>query len=309
MIKFLDALAKGMPKNERLIFCGFVGDPNSAPPNAWRPMSWQPGDNVPINPQHSNGYITVSSFRRAPDKSWRRRTDLFGHGLAIMVDDVGTKVERSVVESIAPSAIIETSPGNEQWWYFLEATDDKLMFDAVIKAFIRQALLGSDPGMNGVNRVGRIPGFINGKAIHEGWRVKLLHLCSLRYELSEIKDLFGLSLAPVRRRRRYAPTDAKDRVALFMTHYNWLVDRGQLKHDRPNAGGWIEMHCPWRDEHTGRADTGAAIAQPSEENEWYGGFQCHHGHCIDRGWSSLTEWMTDINAQELEVINEHAQEK
>lgn len=303
-INFLNALAKGMPKDERLIFCGFAGDPNSAPPNAWRPRPWEPGDELPINPKSTNGYVTVSSFRRAPDRSWRRRTDLFGHGLAVMVDDVGTKVVRKIVIDTVPSVVLETSPGNYQWWYFIEPTDDKLMFDAVIKAFIAQQLLGNDPGMNGVNRVGRIPGYINGKAAYAGWRVKTVNpYRGDRYTIADIRDMFNLTLSPIRRRRRHAPGDAKDRVELFMQHYRWLKTMGVLKHDNPNVGGWVEMHCPWRDEHTARADTGAGISQPSENNEWYGAFQCHHGHCMDRTWSDLTQWMDDINVEELEIAN------
>lgn len=304
-IDFLDMLGCNMPRSERLIFCGFPGDPNTAPSRAWRPRPWRPGEPLPINPNATNGYITVSSFRQSPDKTWRRRTDLFGHGLAVMVDDVGTKVQRGVVQraSIEPSAVIETSPGNEQWWWFLQPTTDKVMFDAVIKAFIEQRLLGDDPGMNGVNRVGRVPGYINGKEKYGGWRVKTLSLDPRFYTIDAVRDAFKLKLEPRRRRRSRAPGDAHDRVKLFMTQYEWMKAMGVLKHERPNAGGWVEIHCPWRDEHTMKADTGAAISMPNEENEWYGGFQCHHGHCIDRTWVDLCEWINDINFEELEAIN------
>lgn len=304
-VEFLNALAAGMPSTERLIFCGFPGDPNTADSKAWRPRAWRPGDELPINPQRTNGYITVSSFKRAADRTWRRRTDCFGHGLAVMVDDVGTKVDGDVVAGKPPSAVVETSPGNYQYWYFIEPTTDKVKFDATIKAFIGQKLLGDDPGMNGVNRVGRVPGFINGKAKYGGdYRVTLNYLDSnVRYSLDDIKSLFKLSLAPVRRRRRRAPPDAEDRVALFMIQYRWLKAMGMLKHEKPNAGGWIEIQCPWIEQHTARANTGAAISMPNLENEWYGGFQCHHGHCMERQWTDLCEWINDINFEELEMIN------
>ena len=316
--RFLKALAQAMPVDQRLIFCGFAGNPETAAPTAWRPRPWKPGDLLPINPHHTNGYITISSFHQSADRSWRRRNEAFGTGLAIMVDDVRTKVPISAVgDAAAPSAIIETSPGNEQWWYFLEPTDDKTMFDATIKAFIASKLMGDDPGMNGVNRVGRIPDFVNGKPKYFAedktpWRVKLVSPRSQlnnRYHLEQIKSMFGLKLSPVRRRRVRAPIDAEYRVKMFMAHYRWLAARGMLKRVKPNLGGWIEMRCPWMDEHTGRADTGAAISQPNEENEWYGGFQCHHGHCIDRNWGTLTEWVAQMAEEELEAINEYHQDE
>lgn len=220
-----------------------------------------------------------------------------------MVDDVGTKVKANAVSMLDPSCVIETSPHNYQYWYFIEPTSDKVMFDAVIKAFIEQKLLGNDPGMNGVNRVGRIPGYVNGKDKYGGWRVKMLQLTPAFYPLEKIREAFKLKLQPVRRRRQRAPIGADERVKLFMTQFNWMKAMGMLKHERPNAGGWIEVHCPWRDEHTLKADTGAAISMPNADNEWYGGFQCHHGHCKDRAWNDLCEWINDINFEELEAIN------
>lgn len=302
-LAFLEALARNAPPDERLIFCGFPGDPNNAPPRAWRPMPYRVGEPLPIRPDRTNGYVSVSSFKRSPDKTWRRRTDQFGSGLAVMVDDVGTKVDYSVVENgLDPSIIIETSPENFQYWYLIQPCHDKVIFDAVIKAFIAQQLLGDDPGMNGVNRVGRVPGFINGKGKYNGWRVCTTAFEDHVYTLEDIREGFGLKLDPVRRKRRRGPPDAEYRVKLFMVFYNWLKAHGMLKHERPNAGGWIEMRCPWVDEHTGRANTGAAISMPNPENEWYGGYQCHHGHCIDRGWAELTDWIADFCATNLESI-------
>lgn len=305
--KFLAALADRMRPDERLIFCGFAGDPNHAPSTAWRPRPWRSGDLLPINPQRTNGYITIASFKQAADNSWRRRSDLFSRGFALMVDDVRTKVPVETVELLSPSAIVETSPGNEQWWYLFDRpVEDKLLFDALIKSFIESNLLGNDPGMNGVNRVGRIPGYINGKEKYNGFRVRLLELNDKRYTVQDLKDAFKLKTRLVRRRARPAPTDARDRIAMFMTHYNWMKQNGMLKASKMNVGGWMDIHCPWTEEHTNRADTGAGISEPSADNEWYGAFQCHHGHCIDRTWRELTDYIATIAEDTLEQINKRA---
>lgn len=300
---FLCALGAGLPDEERLIVCGFAGDPYTAGPSAWKPRPWRPGAGIPLGPG-ANGYVTVASFTRAGDGSFRRRAETFAAGRALMVDDVGTKVDRAVVAGVPPSARVMTSPGNEQWWYFLDTPlRDAARFDAVIRAFITGKLLGADPGMAGIARVGRIPGFINGKAAYGGrYRVTLEELTERRYSVEELLTAFGLELNG----RRQLLTKLVSSVALernnaFLAAYTWLEQHGVLKRDEPDLSGWTEMTCPWVEDHTGGADTGAAIREPSEENDFYGAFRCHHGHCVDKGWRELTEWINDSAVEELEA--------
>lgn len=299
---FLSELAPALPEEERLIVCGFVGDPQHAPPTAWRPRPWRPGRELPLVPA-ANAYITVATFGRSADNSYRRRADTFRAGLALMVDDVGTKVDPAAVKQLPPTARVETSPGNEQWWYVLEEPErDAAAFDAVIRAFIAQRLLGADPGMSGITRVGRLPGFTNGKAQHAGWRCALRELApARRYSTGALLAGFGLQLHGRRApRTRLLTEEALERNRLFAEHFRWLQQRGMLKRAAPDLSGWVEMHCPWRAEHTGAADTGAALREPAAENEYYGAFRCHHGHCEDRGWQDLTDWIAEQSAEELQ---------
>lgn len=299
---FINALARGLDDEERLILCAFTGDPATAGVSAWRPRPWRPGRPIDLLPG-ANAYCTVSAFGRAADNSFRRRAETFRGGLALMVDDVGTKVPRDVVASAPPSARIETSPGNEQWWYFLEAPErDPARFDAIIRAFIRGKLLGADPGMSGVTRVGRLPAHRNGKPHHRGWICRLHELHpDHRWSVESLLAAFGLELLGRREpRARLLTEEALERNRAFGVVYAWLQERRMLKRPGPDLSGWTEMHCPWVDEHTGRADTGAAIRDPAAENEFYGAFRCHHGHCADRGWADLTEWVAERSAEELE---------
>ena len=91
----MNALAADLPAAERLITCGFVGDPNSVGPSAWRPRPWAPDRELIFSPQ-ANAYVTVASFGRAADGSYRRRNECFAAGRAFMVDDVGTKVSPEI---------------------------------------------------------------------------------------------------------------------------------------------------------------------------------------------------------------------
>jgi len=303
---FLDALAAHMPPSQRLILCGFKGDPDTAEPRDWRPRPWSPADEGLPFGRRDNAYVTVSSFGQAPDGTYRRRGDTFAAGHALMVDDVGTKVPRATVAALPPSAVIETSPGNEQHWYFLETPEpDRLRFDSVIRAFISSNLLGNDPGMSGVTRVGRLPGFTNGKPRHAGF-VCAMHKLepAARYSIPALVKAFRLELAGRPAPLRTIPTDvARDRIKAFFAISRFLDHRNMFKRETSDLSGWREMHCPWMDDHSNNADTGAAIREPAPDNGHYGAFRCHHGHCQSRGWRDLTEWAADAAADELEPIN------
>lgn len=299
--EFLVALAQGVDPERRMILCGFEGSPNDAGPSAWKPRPWTTGRPIDM-PRNWNGYVTVASFGRAGDGSFRRRTETFAAGHALMVDDVGTKVSRDAVAALPPTARIETSPGNEQWWYLLaEPERDAARFDGVIRAFISGKLLGADPGMSGVTRVGRLPGFQNAKPAYGGWTVALRELSERRYTVDELLSGFGLQINGRRYARERLPTEeAVERNRAFAAAYKFLDQRNMLKRHEPDPSGWTEMTCPWVDDHTGRADTGAAIREPAAENDFYGAFRCHHGHCIDRGWAELTDWINELALEELE---------
>lgn len=303
-MEFLEALAAGLGTEERLITCGFAGDPNTAPANAWRPRPWGPGRELGLE-RNWNGYVTVASFGRAGDTSFRRRTDCFQAGRALMVDDVGTKVDPAIVAGMPASAIVETSPGNCQWWYFLATPErDREKFDGVIRSFIYGQLLGNDPGMNGVNRVGRIPGFVNGKPKNNGWRCRTVELNDRRWPMEEL--VAGFKLKP--EGRRYAASAMRSETALERAHlwkatFDLLKQLKMIKRHEPDPSGWFEMHCPWIDAHSERADTGAAIRVPHLENGWFGGFKCFHSHGMETGWQELTEWVADAAAMLMEGNN------
>lgn len=317
--RFLLALADRLPDDERMILCGFVGDPDKAPSNAWRPRPWKPGSEIVLN-EKANGYVTVSSFRKADDGTFRRRQDCFAAGRALMVDDVRTKVALELVMGVPPSAIIETSPNNEQWWYFMaEPIRDMSKFDGVIAAFISQKMLGApDPGMAGVNRVARLPGFVNGKAKNKGWVTKLtLFEPERRFWPDQLMTAFGLKYVGF---KQFWPThipampEIRVRLTNWGWNYKWLIDHKMVKKARNyenieaafDASGWTEIHCPWVDEHTGGADTGAAVRMPKHENGYYGAFRCHHGHCADKGWGDLTDWMLEQTTETIEAANANA---
>lgn len=312
--RFLCALAAPMGPEERIVLCGFPGDPYAADMSAWRPHPWAPGQGTPFG-MRCNGYVTVGAFGRAEDRTFRRRKETFAGGLALMVDDVGdpsdkktsARVDKAVIAAFPPSARVLTSPGNEQWWYFFdEPVRDPVLFDGLIRAFISGKLLGADPGMSGITRVGRIPGFLNGKKKYGGEFVcELVELRDERFTPQQLLDGFGLKIQGrnVQPKKLFVLEEAAERNRAFLGVYKWLEQRNMLKRPEPDASGWTEMRCPWVDGHTGAVDNGAAIAEPSDDNGHYGGFRCHHGTCNGRGWKELTEWVNEQSIEELERAN------
>jgi hypothetical protein len=294
-----------------------VGDPGNVPPHAWRPRPWRPGAEIPFS-NNANGYVTVSSFFVAHDGTWRRRIEHFAAGRALMIDDVGTKVQ--VSESWPePSAVIETSPGNFQHWFFLSPPGERDVgyFDGAIRAFIEQKLLdGLDPGMAGVNRVGRLPGHANGKPKYRDERgrpfvTRLVKLDEdLRYTAEGLIRAFDLRVTGnrfIQLDKMVPPMDlVRERVEGFKAVYRYLRERRLLKREGADQGGWIELTCPWTEEHTDEKDNGAAIRKPMMENGFYGAFRCHHGHCEGKGWRELSDWVNAEASADLDAANEHA---
>jgi hypothetical protein len=288
----LQELFKYMPQDERAVMCSVAGDPLHVKPTAWGGTPWAKGDVCPLKPNRNN-YVAISSFGPSPDDNrYRRRKDQFKACHGIMVDDLGTKLDvRSLPQSLIPSLVIETSPGNFQATFFLAEpmTDQAACEDGIRQIIQKLTGGGADPGMAGVTRVLRLLG-INGKEKYavDGvpWSCKV-HVWrpDIRTHWSDLARAFGM----VHHNRRIVePDDAvmRDRMRGFQ-----IVKQGlkQLRLVKREGRGWIDITCPWIHEHTGRADTGTAVNPPAQANGWYGGFKCHHGHCEQRNWGDLED--------------------
>ena len=293
--EFLAELAREVPWDERLVGCWFEGDPNEGNQHKWRPRPITSTTRIPLD---QNTYVTVSAFRRAvtpegDDAGFRRKTEFFARGVALMVDDIGTKAPADIPRRVPPTALIETSPGNFQAWYFLSPAEaDKERFDYAIRAFISARLLGQDPGMAGVNRVGRLPDGINGKAKYakDGQPfAQRVHVWepSRRYTPEQIAQAHGFDLAASQPRTpRRKPSDSKPAGSGYLP----ILEAAGL-YLEPIRGfhGGHRIVCPWHESHTSKDTTGTAYFEPDEQNDGRGGFKCQHGHCSHRTIADL-DW-------------------
>lgn len=315
--QFYDAMKLYVPEEARILYSMFRGDPHSDDPGKWRARVMREPEN--LDPW-ANIYVCVSAMKRNAAGEFRRRKENFAGGLLLMIDDLGTgigaKQGLELIKDLPPTALIETSPDNFQAVYLfdhLESSEKR--FDALIRAFVHNCLLSpQNSGMDGINRVFRPPFGINGKSkyLREGkpWNVRLADWRpECRYSSADIAKHYKLELILENRIKpaaSYMANVKPERRQMFLDAFRVLKSAGMLKRDEPNMGGWIDIVCPWQDTHSDMADNGASIRIPDEENEYYGAFRCHHGHCEGKGWRHLTQWLADESAEILTMVNDNA---
>jgi hypothetical protein len=267
----------------------------------------------------ANQYVCISTFREAAAKERdgktrtraRRRKAQFGQMHALMVDDIGPKVRQDKIK-LPLTCEVETSPGNAQGWYALDPSDpdtrDAGLCAQLIAGMIARGLTKdlTDPGMSGVTRYGRLPAGVNNKPGRAPWRVRLLYIePSRRYRLREIAAAYGITLE--------AKPSKKSASGAYPPSPS-LVPRLAAAglNPREKGDGWHDITCPWVDTHTDARDDGSAYAEPSEANNWQGGFVCHHNCKTKRNIGDLRGWLgaqeADAAAQALAASLLHAGE-
>jgi len=282
----------------------FPGDPSKVEHAMW---AGKPALPLPaFIRDNSNNYVVVSTFNRAEDGRFRRRKACFAGLYMVMVDDVGTKVPfaRLLIE---PTCLVETSPGNFQAWYFLKKPErDRVRAESLVRGMIASGLTsdGSDPGMNGVTRYGRLPVGVNGKskyADNDGnpWVQRVAHWASgVRYSIDSIATAYGVDLSRDTSSRASSMKAVPRQFTVRATGRQVLADvldaAGLYLEPLSGIEGGHRIICPWVHEHTDEDPSGTAYFAPSEENSGSGGFKCQHGHCQHRTIADLTHFVTRL---------------
>lgn len=289
----VDAAARCCP-----IVVSFTGDPSTAPPSAWRGGAWvadrDPG--IELN-NAGNNYFSLGVFEPDDSGRHRRQKSRFKALHAVMLDDVGTKVDIDRL-TLPPTWLLETSPGNHQAGYLLDPPlQDGAEANRLMNAIIAAGLC--DPGSNGpLSRLARLPRGTNGKHAPP-FACRLRQWApELRYSVEQLVDGLQIDLTPAERSRPAGVP--RQRAAMTPGDAVWIPRPGEnavigaLKqrnlYKAPWGGGKHDIVCPWLSEHTDAVDGGTAYFEP--DGSWpIGGFKCFHGHCAGRAVRELLKFL------------------
>jgi hypothetical protein len=334
--EFLRELGRGIPEEER-VMVGYAkeatvqkDETGKALKAGWWPVAWSDGKYIDGN---ANAYACISSSKKTPNprtgtlRYWRGEAS-FGHGLALMVDDVGNgkgskgglalDVVRGILE---PTAIVETSPSNFQCWYFFDQPcADMGLFKAFLVGFVAGVLVnkGGDTTIRDVSRYGRMPVGINNKRTNSGelkypvWdgdgrespvRVRLVSAdYSVRYSMRHIAAKFGFQIVrPVHVRRsdsQLAEVDSDNFYnAIWLRMAVDILNKFQMGEGSngavvQNMSGKYRIVCPWGDEHSNGDSSGAYFRDRIPGAEYDFVFGCAHDTCRKqnkRTWSTFVD--------------------
>jgi len=343
--EFLRELHNGIPADER-VMAGYAEeatvqtDESGKKINAgWWPTPWADGKYINTR---ANCYACISSSIKTPNprtgkmRYWRGEAS-FGHGLALMVDDIGdgkgSKGDLGLEYFdmvLPPTATVETSPGNYQLWYFFDKPVDSLLhFKALLNCFVGSVLKkGGDNTIKDISRYGRMPCGINNKrhgpdgaykyAGKDGkpFQVRLKHAdYSRRYSPEDIARGFGFSIVmPQKPVIQISEDDYKfDAVWLKAAEYicgKMKMGEGSNGEVGMNMSGKFRIRCPWGHEHTNGDPYGAYFRGPIPGAEHEFVFGCGHDTCRKlhrRTWAVFVdEIVMPYIYKRLESINDKA---
>lgn len=276
-----------------------IQDPNRVPtPTDPDAMSWKQEwfrikdlpdglDKWLADHDHKDIYITATLLKDV----YRRDTDIIVNG-AWVLDDVGTKLSKDVVENLLgpPSLAIETSPGNEHWWWFDPAghtPDEHLTGLGHIKAALGVERLDGTSKTHayrapaGTNRKVKYGGNFKVKVVRGTPGVtmtldELVAKCSSAQAFGELFEGAAGKLKPGLTRGSVVDGDNDGPKGPCASLVNpdpilkRLLDSGLVLHDK--GDGRVDIICPNVQEHTGGDPSGTAYVGNKR-------FWCSHDHC------------------------------
>lgn len=138
------------------------------------------------NSQGYNVYVTVNETGGAQGTT--RTRDTVTRFTAVFADDDGKTVAKPY--PLEPSAVIETSPGKKQVYWFIDSQPPNVdEWDGVQQTIVNE--YAGDPNSRDAARILRIPGFYNSKPEYSPPpRVRILSVSDKRYSWDQIVAAF-----------------------------------------------------------------------------------------------------------------------
>lgn len=267
-------------------------------------------------------YFGCSTMRLDDAGDLFNRQSQFGAYYVLIFDDIGTGPGAKIAPGDLPAGmpkptfIVETSLNNFQYGYVFEVPIGDL---EIAKAFQREMIerAGVDPGGMMPNKAVRLPCGFNLKDERKNpdgspfeCRLVLLDPDRLYTPQELLKGVgSGLSWADIEKRavsgggsrrmgttaHRAAPVYRATLDGIVDPVLEWLNTEGLIVSE--GRGDWIDIVCPWAEEHTGgpgRRDksTGYSPVGMGDYPEQRS-FKCLHGHCEGRRTGEFLIWVLE----------------
>jgi len=244
---------------------------------------------------YANQYFTISLFNETHDGLARRRKELFKSTHCIVIDDVGEKISLDLLlDKPAPSWILETSPGSQQWGYILtDPCKKRSLVENLLSGLVSNICpKGIDSGMMGVTRYVRLPEGYNTKkskmALNNGKTFKckiILWQPNIKVSIYDLANSFEIDLT------KSSKYNASSDYEMLEDHYAsrhpaW----NQLEIKNIINEGRYDISCPWLNNHTDPTDDRATVFI---HIDGYISFKCHHGHCEKRTGKDILNYLKD----------------
>lgn len=292
---FFEVLCRNNPN---VLFLRTKGDLRVTWP---RPLPWR--EVLPHALKYSqdgwNTYFTVGELVEGATS--RKEADMLQpRALLDDLDDPVTAphvIARREAGPCPPSAVVETSPGKFQAFYFIEPGLSWDLWRHYQKCLIADAneamapllvngggaprlnakgspIMAADRSVIDPPRIMRIPGSTHNKGTpFEGRIVSFTGRC---YSLAEIAAWLPPYVPRPPRTDFVYTADVFPQKFVELLNSLDVLDAGRDEH-----GDYWEVVCPNADEHSdGRPE--ARLYAPSDENHGQGGFNCFHAHCKAR---------------------------
>jgi len=205
----------------------------------------------------------------------------------VTLDDI---VEKCPIPELAPTVIVETSPGSFQYMYALSEpitlSEGKELMERIKS---RKPALG-DLGSMSANRLIKIPGGINDKQGEKhGFKTRLVSESdTILYTVEELVQEWALPEYEARRETNGSMvadfTGVTDEVVAWLSAEGMLLDQDSPFHT---------VVCPWADAHTDGVMTAGYSPLGVGTMPNIRGFSCFHEHCLDKKGPQFLEWVAD----------------
>jgi len=257
-------------------------------------------------------YFGASTCHRDGEGSLRNRGALFTRLAVVVLDDIGTKVHKSLIPKAAvPTYILETSKGNYQYGYVLsEPVTNSAAADALIQIVYNAGL--SDQGGKMATKIVRLPEGVNGKVGDgQGFVTKLVNMDGPYWSPQDLLDALlvdakwsDIEADALESLARLAPhrtgTTPWSGSAALMPNLDgvvdpvleWLNSTDSVVSDN---GEWVTIVCPWHPLHTSGNSLASYAPVGRGTMPEHRGFKCFHEHCSSQ---TTVDFLAHVVAQD-----------